>query len=80
MGDGFSESLIKSVKICLQIAVGDSILTFSELQTVLLRLINERPIGTKVCDPNEATYLCSNDLLLVCGFLRCKWMNGVVHD
>lgn len=65
--NGCSESLIKSVKRCLQIAVGDSILTFSELQSVLFEvanLINERPIGTKVCDPNEGTYLCPNDLLL----------------
>ncbi|XP_062586321.1 uncharacterized protein LOC134247947 [Saccostrea cucullata] len=65
--NGCSESLIKSVNRCLQIAVGDSILTFSELQTVLFEaanLINERPIGTKVCDPNEGTYLCPNDLLL----------------
>lgn len=46
----------------------------------VVNLINERPIRTKVCDPNEGTYLCSNDLLLVCGFLRCKWMNSVFHD
>lgn len=51
----------------MHIAVGDSILTFSELQSVLFEvanLINERPIGTKVCDPNEGSYLCPNDLLL----------------
>lgn len=84
--NGCSESLIKSVKRCLQIAVGDSILTFSELQSVLFEvanLINERPIGTKVCDPNEKhTYAqmiyCWVDLL--CGFLKCKWMKGAIHD
>lgn len=42
-------------------------MTFSELQTVLFEignLLNERPIGTKNCDPVEGTYLCPNDLLL----------------
>lgn len=46
--NGTSESLIRSVKGSLKTAIGESILTFSELQTVLFEvanLINERPIG-----------------------------------
>ena len=48
-------------------SIGDSVLTFSELQTVLFEvanLINEKPVGTKNCDQNEGTYLCPNDILL----------------
>ncbi|XP_071177843.1 uncharacterized protein [Mytilus edulis] len=66
-GNGCSEALIKSVKKCLDVAIGDSVMTFSELQTVLFEtanVLNERPIGTNNCDPNEGTYLCPNDLLL----------------
>ena len=62
-----SEALIKSTKICMESAIGTSVMTFSELQTVLFEvgnLLNERPIGTKNCDPVEGTYLCPNDLLL----------------
>ncbi|XP_063446979.1 uncharacterized protein LOC134726470 [Mytilus trossulus] len=65
--NGCSEALIKSVKKCLDVAIGDSVMTFSELQTILFEtanVLNERPIGTKNCDPNEGTYLCPNDLLL----------------
>ena len=65
--NGCSEALIKSVKRCLTGAIGSSVMTFSELQTVLFEvgnLINQRPIGTKSNDPNDGTYLCPNDLLL----------------
>ncbi|XP_061184388.1 uncharacterized protein LOC133192391 [Saccostrea echinata] len=65
--NGCSESLIRSTKICLESAIGASVMTFSELQTVLFELgnlLNERPIGTKNCDPEEGTSLCPNDLLL----------------
>lgn len=58
--NGCSESLIRSTKISLESAIGSSIMTFSELQTVLFdvgNLLNERPIGTKNCDPVEGTYL-----------------------
>jgi hypothetical protein len=40
------------------LAVGQSIMTFSELQTVMFEvanLLNERPIGTKETDPNEGS-------------------------
>jgi hypothetical protein len=65
--NGCSEALIKSVKKSLVLAVGQSIMTFSELQTVMFEvanLLNERPIGTKETDPNEGSYLCPNDLIL----------------
>ena len=65
---GCSESLIKSVKRSVTIIIGDSILTFSELQTVLFEvanLLNERPIGIKPgTDIDLGTYLCPNDLIL----------------
>ena len=66
--NGCSEALIKSIKRCLVIAINESILSFSELQTVLFEianLLNERPIGIKPgCDPELGRYLCPNDLLL----------------
>lgn len=66
--NGCSEALIKSVKRCLVIAINESVLSFSELQTVLFEianLLNERPIGIKPgCDPELGSYLCPNDLLL----------------
>ena len=46
--NGCSEALIKLIKKALTVAIGDSILTFSELQTVCFEaanLVNERPIG-----------------------------------
>ena len=65
--NGTSESLIRSVKRSLKAAIGESILTFSELQTVLFEvanLINERPIGRHPRSPKDRSYLCPNDLLL----------------
>ena len=65
--NGTSESLIRSVKRSLKAAIGESILTFSELQTVLFEvanLINERPIGRHPRSPEDGSYLCPNDLLL----------------
>ncbi|XP_068246562.1 uncharacterized protein [Palaemon carinicauda] len=66
--NGASEVLIKSVKRCLCISVGDNVLNFGELQTALIsiaNLMNERPIGTKPGFSLElGGYLCPNDLLL----------------
>ena len=65
--NGTSESLIRSVKRSLKAAIGESILTFSELQTVLFEvanLINERSIGRHPRSPEDGSYLCPNDLLL----------------
>lgn len=66
--NGCSEALIRLVKRALAIAIGDSKLTFGELQTVLFEtanLLNNRPIGMKPgVDIEMGSYLCPNDLLL----------------
>jgi len=65
--NGCSESLIKSVKKSLKIAIGDQALTYSEFQTVLMEcanLINDRPIGRHPTSPEDGVYLSPNDLLL----------------
>ena len=65
--NGCSEALIRLVKRALTISIGDNILTFGELQTVLFEvanLLNERPIGHKPgADPLHGSYLSPNDLL-----------------
>ena len=64
--NGVSEALIKSAKRAMTAAIGESILTFSELQTVCYEaanLLNERPIGRHPTSPDDK-YLCPNDLLL----------------
>ena len=65
--NGCSESLIKSVKRGLNVAVGDQILSFSELQTVCFEvsnLVNERPIGRHPTELEDGSYLSPNHLLL----------------
>ena len=66
--NGACESLIKSVKRLLVIAIGENVLSFGELQTVLFKVantLNERPIGLKPdYDIFLGAYLCPNDLLL----------------
>ena len=66
--NGCCESLIRLTKRAMAIAKGESILTFSELQTVLCEvanLLNGRPIGRKPgADPTSGVYLSPNDLLL----------------
>ena len=66
--NGCSEALIKSVKRSVTMIVGDTILTYGELQTLLFgiaNLLNERPIGIKPgSDIELGTYLCPNDLIL----------------
>ena len=65
--NGTSEALIRSVKRGLNIAIGDNIMTFSELQTACFEvgnLINERPIGKHPTDTDDGVYLSPNDLLL----------------
>ena len=65
--NGTAEALVKSTKRALEAAVGDSVLTFSELQTCMLeaaQLVNQRPIGVIPNMPDDGTYLCPNDLML----------------
>ena len=65
--NGTAESLIKSVKKAIVSAIGLQVLTFSELQMVILEaanFVNERPIGIHPNSPEDGTYLCPNELLL----------------
>ena len=59
--NGVSEALIKSTKRAITAAIGKSILTFSELQTVCYE--TARPIGRHPTSPDDK-YLCPSDLLL----------------
>lgn len=52
---------MKSVKKTMSVAIGESTLTFSELQTVCYKaanLVNERPIGRHPTMPEDGSYLC----------------------
>ena len=65
--NGISEALIKSVKRAITFAIGESVMTFSELQTVCFEaanLINERPIGRHPTSPDDESCPCPkcNDL------------------
>ena len=65
--NGAAEALVKSAKRALNAAIGETILRFSELQTVMYeaaQLLNQRPIGECPNNPDDQTYLCPNDLLL----------------
>ena len=66
--NGLTEALIKGVKRAIYASIGESVLTYSDLQTVMYRtanLVNERPIGVKPgLDLEMGGYLCPNDLLL----------------
>ena len=65
--NGTAEALVKSTKRALEAAVGESVLSFSEMQTCMLeaaQLVNQRPIGVLPTTPDDGTYLCPNDLLL----------------
>ena len=71
--NGTSESCIKSVKRSLKAAIGEGILTFTELQTVpfkVANLINERPVGRHPRSPKDGSYLCPNYPLLGCSTTR----------
>ena len=65
--NGATEALVKSTKRALNAMVGESIFTFSGLQTALFeaaQLVNQRPIGIHPSKPDDGSYLCPNDLLL----------------
>ena len=65
--NGVTESLVKSIKRSINNAIGDHVLSFSEIQTTTFecsQLVNERPIGRHPTDPEDGSYLCPNDLLL----------------
>lgn len=65
--NGVTEALVKSVKRALNAAIGDQVMRFSELQTVMFeaaQIVNQRPIGRHPTNPEDGSYLCPNDLLL----------------
>ena len=65
--NGCAEALVKSVKIALKRAIGETTLTPFELYTLLLEvanLVNQRPIGRIPNDPDDGAYICPNDMLL----------------
>ena len=65
--NGVAEALIKSIKRALEASIGETVLSFSELQTCVIeaaQLVNQRPIGTLPSSPDDGTYLSPNDLLL----------------
>ena len=62
--NGCTERLIRSVKRCLLLTIGASILSFPELQTVYFEcanILNERPLGLK---DDKHSFFCPNDLIL----------------
>ena len=65
--NGCAEALVKSCKSALKKGIGDQILTAFELYTYLLEsenLVDQRPIGRMPKDPDDGSYLCTNDMLL----------------
>ncbi|KAK4322627.1 hypothetical protein Pmani_006604 [Petrolisthes manimaculis] len=65
--NGCTEAMVKLVKRVMMRVIGDTILTFGELQSVMFEIaniLNERPIGMKNGSSNvRGSYLCSNDLI-----------------
>ena len=65
--NGCCEAMVKQAKRMLMLSLGSEILTILELQTVFYEiadLLNQRPIGVKISNPDQGSYLCPNDLLL----------------
>ena len=65
--NGCAEALVKTCKNALKKAIGSQVLTSFELYTVFLEvanLVNQRPIGRILNDPDDGTYVCPNDILL----------------
>ena len=65
--NGATEALVKSTKRALEAAVGENVMTFSELQTSVCAVAaprNERPTGILPSAPEDGTYLCPNLMLL----------------
>ena len=65
--NGVTESLVKTVKKALESAIGEQVMEFSSLQTVLFEaseMVNSRPIGMMPASIDEGSYLAPNDMLL----------------
>ena len=64
---GCAESLVKSVKRAIKVAIGAQTLSFPELQTILFEasnIVNERPIGVFNKNIDDGKYLSPNNLIL----------------
>ena len=65
--NGVTESMVKSVKRAIKIAIGSQVMKFSVMLTIIrsgTQLVNSRPMGKHPNNPEEGYYLCPNDLLL----------------
>ena len=65
--NGAAESLVKPVKRALNAAIGEEVMSFSEVQTVMFeaaQIVNQRPMGVHSTCPEECPCLCPNDLVL----------------
>ena len=65
--NGCAEALIKTVKKSIKTVIGEQVLQFSEMQTILFEvssLVNSRPIGSYPTSHEDGVYLSPNDLLL----------------
>ena len=54
--NGATEALVKTVKRALNAAIGEQIMSFSELQTILFevaQIVNQRPIGCHTSTPED---------------------------
>ncbi|XP_018367879.1 PREDICTED: uncharacterized protein LOC108764239 [Trachymyrmex cornetzi] len=64
---GIWEAAVKSTKLHLKRVVGDSVLTFEEMYTVLTQVeavLNSRPITPLSSDPNDLSYLTPGHFLV----------------
>ena len=62
-----AEAMVKGVKKAIKRAIGEPVLSYSELPTVYSEapnLVNERPFGRHPTEPQETSYLSANHLLL----------------
>lgn len=65
--NGCAEALVKSCKLALKKDIGDQVLTPFELYACFVEvanLVNQRPIGRIPNDPDDGSYLRTNDILL----------------
>lgn len=64
---GCAEAMVKGVKKAINGAIGEPVLSYSELPKVYSEapnLVNERPFGRHSTEPQETSYLSANHLLL----------------
>ena len=65
--NGITESMVKSVKRALNTVIGNQVMEFSVMQTILFevaQMVNSRPIGRHPSNPEDGSYLCPNDLVM----------------